>query len=595
MGEPNAVSTLYGFLEDEGGHVPTREDFADFLAAFRRLLPELSYLGVCYLIGPARPGGWARLTEIGKVVSAFLDRYRFMQITLRPVHAVEPDDTAALLDLYGELLALCKPFQQEAYREQIISRLRVFPVLYFEQPSSVEKMLPVLSHLKQTFFLPSVVVHEDRAEEIGPLNDRELGNRWERISLVRGAKFSPEALFRTLRAERIVDAMLEDASAHVPSTAPLYNGSLLLDVQGKVRSCDRGAAHDLSTWFAAQEPDAVERLRPPLLQAVGTPPDCLPCLLPDLDLSVRALRMNREAQAWERLWEKMGRNLMQARRFDEAIALQEACRQGTPPGEIPLKLRMEHAHCLYEKGDLEAAMRELEEARRTAPDSPEVRYQMGLCEFGWRDYIEAADRFRESMELGLPSPLRREAEFLRGLSHYHLEEFDEAIASLERCRQAGKQDSTVFFYLGLSRLGKEEPAVALGLLREALSRGPASDDRFHVLFYIAHALKEQEEFPEAIAYCDRALQVEANSKDAFNLKGYCLYRLRRHEEAIVCFERAIEIDPDSAIDYANIGSNLRDLGDTDGAIAMYEKAVSLDPTIAFAWKNLHLLREKAGA
>jgi ribosomal protein S12 methylthiotransferase accessory factor len=219
---------------------------------------------------------------------------------------------------------------------------------------------------------------------------------------------------------------------------------------------------------------------------------------------------------------------------------------------------------------------------------------MGKCEFGWRDYIEAADRFQEALELGLANPLRVEAHYYRGLSHYHLEEYDDALAPLSEAEKAGMRGSPLPFYQGLCLLGKEEPQRALPYLQEALSRGPSSEDHFHVLFYIAHTYKELEDFTNALAFCAEAEGFQPNNYELWNLKGFCHFKQRNHDQAIACFEKAIEIDPKSGIDYANIGSNLRDKGDAQGAVAMYRKALSLDPTLDFARDNLKRLSEQEG-
>ena len=89
----------------------------------------------------------------------------------------------------------------------------------------------------------------------------------------------------------------------------------------------------------------------------------------------------------------------------------------------------------------------------------------------------------------------------------------------------------------------------------------------------------------------RAEEVEPENYELWNLKGFCHFKQRKHDEAIACFEKAIEIDPSSGIDYANIASNLRDKGDTEGAIVMYQKALSLDPTIQFARESLERLQK----
>jgi ribosomal protein S12 methylthiotransferase accessory factor len=81
-------------------------------------------------------------------------------------------------------------------------------------------------------------------------------------------------------------------------------------------------------------------------------------------------------------------------------------------------------------------------------------------------------------------------------------------------------------------------------------------------------------------------------KEIYNLRGFCHFKLKQHQEAIAAFERAIEIDPGSAIDYANIGSNLRELGFKAEAIKLYKMALELDPEIDFARDNIARLERE---
>ncbi len=164
-----------------------------------------------------------------------------------------------------------------------------------------------------------------------------------------------------------------------------------------------------------------------------------------------------------------------------------------------------------------------------------------------------------------------------------------AIGALENALSGGKRDSPVFFYLGLAWLGTGNADRALECLLEALSMGPSEEDLFHVLFYVAHAQKELGRYEEALEVLKKAESTGQARKEVMNLAGFCLFKLRRYDEAIECFRICLEIDPRSAIDWANIGSCLRDKGDREGAVAMYRKALSLDPRIQFARESLERL------
>jgi tetratricopeptide (TPR) repeat protein len=526
------------------------------------LLPHLDFSSTCYLFSRQRPAEAMCFEDLLQEVSAFLGENRFLQMSVRPVHPFSGNDAEAWIAAYLRLLRVCRPFQEEGYREQIIARLRVFPVVFLKDAAAVMEAGPFLSFLQETFFLPSILVPSQAIDEVASLSSQQGASPWVRIYATDTSSFEPERALETLHAQEVFDKLLEDEAEALPEgNDSAFMEPLILDHNGDVRSGMK-KNHLLST-----------------MELVGI-----------------SYRVNPQgATGWHQLCDRVATRFIGKGMHEPAITVWQSSALAYPSGAIPSTLLLRIALSQYERGDLEKAMEALTKAREGAPHSADIRYYMGQCEFGWRDYIEAADRFQEALELGLPNPLRVEANYYRGLSHYHLEEYDEALAPLREAENAGMTGSPLPFYQGLCLLGKEEPQQALPYLQEALSRGPSSEDHFHVLFYIAHTYKEMEDFTNALSYCAKAEEIQQNNYELWNLKGFCHFKQRNHNESIACFEKAIEIDPKSGIDYANIGSNLRDKGDPEGAIAMYEKALSLDPTIEFARDGLKRLLDEGKA
>ncbi len=542
-------------LSDEGeaqGAERLQEPFAG-------LLPHLDFSSTCYLISRKRPGEATYFEDLLQEVSAFLEQNRFLQASVRPVHPFSGNDANAWIETYLRFLRACKPFQQEGYREQIIARLRVFPVIFLKDAAAVMEAGPFLSFLQETFFLPSILVPSRAIDEVASLSTRQDAPPWVRVYATDASSFEPQRALEILHAHEVFDKLLEDDAEAFPEGADSSDQeSLILNRSGDVRSCAK-KDHLLSA-----------------MELVGI-----------------SYRVNPQGgTGWHQLCDRMATRFIRKGLHEPAITVWQSSARAYPSEAVPSSLLLHIALSHYERGDLEKAMEALTEARQGAPHSADIQYYMGQCEFGWRDYIEAADRFQEALELGLPNPLRVEAHYYRGLSHYHLEEYDEALAPLAEAEKAGMTGSPLPFYQGLCILGKEDPQQALPYLQVALSRGPSSEDHFHVLFYIAHTYKEMEDFTNALAYCAQAEEIQPNNYELWNLKGFCHFKQRKHDAAIACFEKAIEIDPKSGIDYANIGSNLRDKGDAEGAITMYEKALSLDPTIDFARDGLKRLLEQ---
>lgn len=153
----------------------------------------------------------------------------------------------------------------------------------------------------------------------------------------------------------------------------------------------------------------------------------------------------------------------------------------------------------------------------------------------------------------------------------------------------------VSFYRGMAYLESGLHSEALEAFERALALDPKEEDIPTILVYAAVCLRELGRYREAIAAARRAVGYDSERTDAFNLMGFCHFKLREHDKAIACFERSIELDPSSAIDYANIASNYRDLGDRERAIHYYRLALEIDPGIGFARENLdRLTKEETG-
>ncbi len=153
-----------------------------------------------------------------------------------------------------------------------------------------------------------------------------------------------------------------------------------------------------------------------------------------------------------------------------------------------------------------------------------------------------------------------------------------------------RYDLTFFMAHSLELEGDLESA--LKLFKEALGQNPDPREVASIHVHIGSCCKDMEAYSEALEALAEAEKLNNELKEIYNLRGFCHFKLKQHQEAIAAFERAIEIDPGSAIDYANIGSNLRELGFKAEAIKLYKMALELDPEIDFARDNIARLERE---
>ncbi|MEW6367714.1 MAG: tetratricopeptide repeat protein [Acidobacteriota bacterium] len=529
------------------------------LDALPQLLNRMNLSATCYLIEPAGPVDGSTSREVIRKVSEMLADQQFLQITARPVHVFGADTLRACREAYARLHAHCAPFQEEAYRHHIVARLRIFPILFVDDPASISDAARLATFLQQRFFLPSLLISSQF-----PIADQGV-RPWERVYLMESSAFQPRSALDALYVNAIVDRWLESCG----SNGPPCDGFTIIDSGGRIEHCvmeGRGDAQDA----------------------------CVDCVVKSWQTIERAIELNRRSDALDELQTHLLAGATSCERLAETIATLAARSDRFTVDRLSPPVLLQLGIAAYEKGDLEGSMRWLRAAREKDPEAAEIRYQMGRCEFAWRDYIEAADRFSEAVQLGLAGPMAADAQFHRGVCHYRIEEFDDALRALDDAASAGMEDSPLDFFSGLSWMGKGEPRRGLEYLISALDRGPAEEDLFHVLFYIAECHKSLGEFEQALEYSARALALDPRCKELHNCTGFCHFKRGEYDLAIACFERAIEIDPRSAIDWANMGSCMRDKGDRDGAVRMYRRALSIDPSIDFARDSLRRLEGRSG-
>jgi tetratricopeptide (TPR) repeat protein len=94
-----------------------------------------------------------------------------------------------------------------------------------------------------------------------------------------------------------------------------------------------------------------------------------------------------------------------------------------------------------------------------------------------------------------------------------------------------------------------------------------------------------EEYEEAIASYDKALQLKPDNDLALYNRGNALRKLGRYEEAIASYDKALQFKPDNDLALYNRGNALGNLGRYEEAIASYDKALQFKPDNDLALYN----------
>jgi tetratricopeptide (TPR) repeat protein len=101
----------------------------------------------------------------------------------------------------------------------------------------------------------------------------------------------------------------------------------------------------------------------------------------------------------------------------------------------------------------------------------------------------------------------------------------------------------------------------------------------------AEVLITKQKYEEALGCYERALQINPDSDDIWNLKGICLSDLKRFEEALACFDKTTSLNPLHSAAWNFKGVCYFNLAKLEKSLECFEKTTKINPEFAVAWYN----------
>ncbi|MEM7593339.1 MAG: tetratricopeptide repeat protein [Cyanobacteria bacterium P01_A01_bin.83] len=105
---------------------------------------------------------------------------------------------------------------------------------------------------------------------------------------------------------------------------------------------------------------------------------------------------------------------------------------------------------------------------------------------------------------------------------------------------------------------------------------------------------QEQNWSQAIAACQNALENNAQNADAYKILGNVLKVQGKKAEALGVYAKALSINPNSAPIYANLGSFHAEQKNWQQALDYFQQAVILDPSLAGAYRSLAQIWEELG-
>ena len=136
-----------------------------------------------------------------------------------------------------------------------------------------------------------------------------------------------------------------------------------------------------------------------------------------------------------------------------------------------------------------------------------------------------------------------------------------------------------YISIGNSFAHKGQFDEAIAYYQKALQINPT--------FYMAYnnlgnALKAKGQFDEAIAYYQKALQINPHDSAALSNLGSAFMRKGLLDDAITCYQSALQIEQTNAGAYYNFGNALTEQGKSNQALIVYKRALELSPNFIMA-------------
>ncbi|MGK7344614.1 MAG: tetratricopeptide repeat protein [Candidatus Nitrospinota bacterium M3_3B_026] len=280
----------------------------------------------------------------------------------------------------------------------------------------------------------------------------------------------------------------------------------------------------------------------------------------------------------------------------------------------------ELSRILRDRGKIAESAEELRIASMERPDSGEIKQKLGEAYLKEGRLDEAIDVLSDSLKLLEESRDKRllargrsglgEARMKKGekdgdekMRQEALEDFGEAarldpdlVAAsynlMVACKKAGMtekameifksiqemepKDAEGWIALGKAYLDQDEKSKALFAFRKAED---LSEGRFPVYEEISKALYHARIFDEALAYLDKAKEINPSGVFSYNLAGI-IHRMRDESaKALKEYQKASKLDPDNPSVYFNLGVAYYKLGDGEKSTEQFRKAKGLDPDL----------------
>jgi tetratricopeptide (TPR) repeat protein len=310
-----------------------------------------------------------------------------------------------------------------------------------------------------------------------------------------------------------------------------------------------------------------------------------------------------EAERWAIVALRQGRLCADRKQYTQAQQFYAEAERGLPEEGEQLRAQLRKrwdalGDKLYEDNLLDAALTAYQRAALLDPEHPwphngigNVYGDQGAWEAALTAYQQALERCTTDKDRAVVT--RNIGEVYRRQGDY-----PQALAT---CQRALELDPTYWRgHNGIGLVHEQQGAweAALTAYQQALEHCTSARDRAEVTTNIGNVYRRQGDYPQAVATCQRALELDPNYWRGHNGIGLVHEQQGAWEAALTAFQQALE-HCTSARDRAEVTTNIGEVyylqGNNAQALQTYQRALELDPNLWQAHANIGLVYAAQGA
>jgi tetratricopeptide (TPR) repeat protein len=250
---------------------------------------------------------------------------------------------------------------------------------------------------------------------------------------------------------------------------------------------------------------------------------------------------------------------------------------------------LDRGRVLFENGNIKEALLAFGSAIDFNPKLVVAFLFRGIAHFRMEAFVNALADFARASSLGQKI---KHFNFLVGYSHYHVGNYEAAVSALNATLSKNDDDALAYYFRGSSQFKRGSFQEAASDSTNAIERYPkdrkgylhpgAVAEAYDLLALTYVKLGQRD---RALSCVNTAIKIDPSCSHCYFTKGFIHLREQDDfsiDKAIVEFSRAIELDAKDPWAYANRGMCYMQKKKYEKALEDFEQAIDLKPNFAMA-------------